>query len=668
MSTILNDITHTTKSNHLIDTIQKTVLVIDDDIMSCEILYELFDRENFRVLIGTNGQEGIRILTEHQATNKAIDIIILDKSMPIMDGMEFLTQPILKHYSLTPIIMLSANLSQKETVEAFRNGVWDTITKQGDLEIVLERVKIQLNKVDYLKKEAFKQQELVRLVYADQVTNLPNVKSFFSTFKNINKEIALLIINLDNFGDINNIYGRPIGDEMLINVSNRLTEYLGENSYVARLGGAEFVVIIDQPNKAETMNIANILKNTINDTYQIKDLNIHITASIGISFYPEHGKEITTLLKHANIAASYVSAKGNRILEFNEEMLVKIRQENEIKNDLRYALVKDPQQFQVYYQPVVDRDKKTVGAEALIRWHHPKNGLIPPFKFIPIAEKSEDLMVPLTELVMETVCKKLIEWRNDSFYVSVNISTVDLMSDNFVAKLEALIEQHHLNRNLFKIEITESHIMEDPEKAFAVIKDIKEKCQLELLIDDFGTGHSALSYLKRFPKGTIVKIDQSFIQSMALNEEEKLTLYGIINLALTRNMPIVIEGVDNVPIPSSIFTEIEGINQEQSECIFYDIKYIEKWGRLSRDFQPYSDTFTFKLSEDCFKTLDLKNDIAKQILQDIVFEILKRFSVETIFKELKTFDINRFQGFYFDKPLTEADFESKYINLSPEKD
>jgi diguanylate cyclase (GGDEF)-like protein len=662
MCTIIDDINRTTNSNSSINPLQKTVLVIDDDISSCEILYELFDKENYRVLVGINGQEGVRILTEHQDSNESIDIIILDKFMPVMDGIEFLKQPILKNYSLTPIIMLSANLNQKETVEAFRNGVWDTITKQGDLEIVLERVKIQLDKVAYLKKEAVKQQELKRLVYADQVTNLPNVKAFFNKFKNINNEIALLMINLDNFGDINNIYGRPIGDEMLKNVATRLTNYLGVNNYMARLGGAEFVLIIDQPVKDEIIKTANILKNTINDTYQIKDLNIHITASIGISFYPEHGKEITTLLKHANIAASLVSMKGNRILEFNEEMLVKIRQENEIKNDLRHALFKDPQQFKIYYQPVVDRDKKAVGAEALIRWHHPKNGLIPPFKFIPIAEKSEDLMVPLTELVMETVCKKINEWHTESFYVSVNISTIDLLSDNFITKLEALIGQYRLNRDLLKIEITESHIMEDPEKAFCVIKDIKEKCKLELLIDDFGTGHSALSYLKRFPKRTIVKIDQSFIQSMALNEEEKLTLYGIINLALTRNMPIVIEGVDNVPIPKSVFTEIEGINRDQSECIFDDIKYIEKWGRLSHDFQPYANTFTFKLSDDCFERLNLNHNIARQKLENNVFEILKRFSVETIFKKLKRFDINRFQGFYFDKPLTEEDFEKKYIN------
>jgi diguanylate cyclase (GGDEF)-like protein len=196
---------------------------------------------------------------------------------------------------MTPIIMLSANLNQKETVEAFRNGVWDTITKQGDLEIVLERVKIQLDKVAYLKKEAVKRQELKRLVYADQVTNLPNVKAFFNKFKNINNEIALLMVNLDDFGDINNIHGRPIGDEMLKKVSTRLTNYLGENNYMAGLGGAEFVVIIDQSVKHEIIKTANILKNTINDTYHIKDLNIHITASIGISFYPEHGGDYLTI-------------------------------------------------------------------------------------------------------------------------------------------------------------------------------------------------------------------------------------------------------------------------------------------------------------------------------------------------------------------------------------
>ncbi|NQU64000.1 MAG: EAL domain-containing protein [SAR324 cluster bacterium] len=181
------------------------------------------------------------------------------------------------------------------------------------------------------------------------------------------------------------------------------------------------------------------------------------------------------------------------------------------------------------------------------------------------------------------------------------------------------------------------------------------------MIDDFGTGHSALSYLKRFPKGTIVKIDQSFIQSMALNEEEKLTLYGIINLALTRNMPIVVEGVDNAPIPKEIFTQIKGISWAQSGSIFDSIEYIEKGSRLSTDFKPYEDSFQFKLSEACFKELRISEGTEKQKLEVDVFEILKRFSVETIFRELKAFEIDRFQGFYFDRPLSEDIFEEKYI-------
>ncbi|NQU64153.1 MAG: EAL domain-containing protein, partial [SAR324 cluster bacterium] len=463
MSTIEEITAGAINSEILDDSDLKTVLIIDDDITNCELLAEFFSTENYRLLFALDGIEGVHVLTERKKADQFVDVIILDKVMPNMDGMEFLKQPILKRYPLTPIIMLSGDLSQQETVEAYRTGIWDFIAKPSDMNGLLERVRIQLNKVEFLKKEAFKQEELERLVHIDQVTNLPNVKSFFTNYKTINRDITLLILNLDKFSDVNNIFGRPVGDDVLRSVKSRLVSHLGENTYIARLGGAEFVVILEKTFKEDTIRFTSALREAISDSYKIRDLNIHIAVSIGIAFYPEHGKEITILLKNANIAASQANLKGRHISVFDDDMLIKIRHENEIKNDLRYALEKDPEQFKVYYQPVVDRNKKTVGAEALIRWHHPVNGLIPPFQFIPIAEKSDELMVPLTKLIMETVCQKIAEWNKDSFYVSVNISTLDLLSNNFINTLETLIKKYGLKREQLKIEITESHIMDDPE-------------------------------------------------------------------------------------------------------------------------------------------------------------------------------------------------------------
>ncbi len=648
-------------SDGTIESSQKTILVIDDDAKNNEILIELFSTKNYRTISTQDGQKGVDILTEYRKANKPIDAIVLDKSMPVMDGMEFLKQPILKDYPLTPIIFLSAYMTHQETIEANRQGAWDFIIKSGDLEIILDRLQIQLDKVGHLKREAQKKMELKRLALVDHVTNLPNTKAFFDNFKEIKNKIVLLIANLDGFSEINNIYGRPLGDKILRIVADRIQSCLDKYSYIARLGGAEFVIILPDTDDENAMLKAVELSDAINDTFRIENLNIHTTASIGISFYPEHGEDTPTLLKHANIAASQISATGNRLLVFNEKMLEKIRNENEIKNDLRYALTKEPEQLKVHFQPVVNHDGEVVGAEALIRWHHPRDGFIPPFKFIPLAEKSEDLIVPLTDFVIETVCKKIEKWSNNSLYVSVNISTVDLLSENFINKLESLIEKYNIDRSLLKIEITESHVMEDPEKAFEVIHAIKDICKLELLIDDFGTGHSSLSYLNRFPKGTTVKIDQYFIQSMPLSEEEKLTLYGIINLAATRNMPIVVEGLDSVPIPKHIFTEIEGIDPVQSDYIFDDIKYIGKWNRLSNDFKPYSDTFQFHLSIELFDKLGITDDQDKQKLEQDVFKILKRFSAEHIFEKLKSFEIDKFQGFYFSKPLSEVQFEEEHL-------
>lgn len=659
MDMIMNNSLPILNSNSTTESNQKTVLIIDDEISNQEILHELFSMENHRTLFANNGKEGVDILAEYKKTNKTVDIIILDKVMPVMDGMEFLQQPILKEFPLTPIIFLSANLTLQETIEANRNGAWDFIIKSGDLDIILERVQVQLDKVSSLKHETKKKKELERLAFVDNVTNLPNTKAFFDEFKIIDHKSTLLIINLNEFSDINNIHGRPVGDVVLKKVSDRIKPLIGRHDYLARLGGAEFVVVLN--NRVNAEKTAEVLTDALHETYRVDKLNIHVTVNIGISFYPEHGKDIATILKNANIAASHISGKRNSFLIFNEEMLLKIREENEIKNDLWYALVRDPQQLKVYYQPVVDSSGKVVGSEALIRWFHPKDGLIPPYKFIPLAEESEDLIVPLTNLILEIVCNKIKMWGKNSLYVSVNISTVDLLSDNFIDRLINLMDKYNMDRNLLKIEITESHIMEDPEKAFEVIHAIKDKCKLELLIDDFGTGHSALSYLNRFPKGTTVKIDQSFIQNMPLHEEEKLTLYGIINLAHTRNMPIVIEGLDSVPIPKQIFTEIDGIDEVQSEAIFDDIPYIDKWKRLSSDLKPYDKTLNFRLSNELFDKLTVPSEKKKELTKS-VFEILKRFSAEYIFEKLKVFKIQKFQGYYFEMPLSEEEYEEKYIN------
>ncbi len=393
----------------------------------------------------------------------------------------------------------------------------------------------------------------------DQITGLPNRKAFFKQFSTDDTEKAILILNLDEFKNINLTYGREVGDELIKIAAERILTLLNDDDYMARLEGAEFAVVKKVTDEQEVMDLAERMSKQVDSSYLINGLNLHVSNRIGVAFYPDHGKSVSSLLINANVALSYNPRKGERYRVFTDEMYHEIHRRNKIVNDLRYAINCDEDQINMVYQPIVDQNKQVIGAEALVRWHHPEEGIVYPIEFISLAEET-GMISQLTQIIIGKVCEKLAQWGKTVPYITINISTLDLMEPEFVQMSLEKIALHSLEKKRIRFEITESHVMKDPYQAFYVLEELNRH-GIQLLIDDFGTGHSSLSYLSQFPKGTVLKIDRSFMKDLTTGDKNLDIIRTILNLASTFDMNVVAEGVEE---PSQ-FDILKGMGLEKMQ-------------------------------------------------------------------------------------------------------
>jgi len=392
-----------------------------------------------------------------------------------------------------------------------------------------------------ITEQAKSRQKIQEISLTDQVTGLPNRKALFENYELGEKPKAVLLVDLDGFKMINSAHGREIGDRMMKRVTKRILDCLSPDDYLARLEGAEFAAVLQQADQNQISQIAELINRKIDEIYLIDELNIQMTASIGIAFYPENGADISTLLKNANVAVSSLAPQGNNYRIFNNNMFEEITRTNKLLNELRLALETDQDQLKVYYQPIVDQSKKVIGAEALIRWQHPQDGLIAPDMFIGLAEDT-GLIAQLTDLVVSRVSASLKKWKDNQLYITVNISTMDLIEEDFYSRIKESINGS-VDKRLMRIEITENRVMENPEPAFENIQNLNDK-GIKVLIDDFGTGHFSLSYLQRFPRGTTLKIDRSFVVNLPNDNTKYNIVKTIMNLAKSLEMEVVVEGVE----------------------------------------------------------------------------------------------------------------------------
>lgn len=426
---------------------------------------------------------------------------------------------------------------------------WLTITEVADADGDTVNYVAVFSDISEVRQAEDRLQELVN---HDPLTGLPNRRLLNElmghAIKRAEREqamIGLLFIDLDRFKTINDSLGHQVGDKLLAEVASRLTNAMRESDAVARLGGDEFVVMVDDLRDIDDAKIiAKKVIDSLHTEFIIDGKEFFIGASIGISIYPNHGREVDDLLKAADIAMYQVKNEGkNNYRFYSAELSENAVERFTLESMLRRAMERN--QFEVYYQPQVSlATGNIVGAEALIRWHHPDLGLVSPAKFIPLAEES-DLIIQIGEWVLREAALQAMRWSAEGFgleWVSVNVSGVQIQRSNFVDTVYGVLIETDCDPNLLELEITESTIMRNTEYVIGVLDHIKA-LGLRLAIDDFGTGYSSLSHLKRLPLHKL-KIDQSFVHDLPFDTDDAAIARVIQGLGRSLGLTVIAEGVE----------------------------------------------------------------------------------------------------------------------------
>lgn len=392
--------------------------------------------------------------------------------------------------------------------------------------------------------------ELEYLAYHDPVTgvfNKASMKKYINELISLKKcnEFAIMIVDIDNFKYINDTMGHSFGDQILSEFGSRLGNLAGKGSTIYRLGGDGFVIVIEgYKDKALVEKLAVKILKDFRIPFDIKGSRVFMTISMGVSVYPEHGDSMDELLKNADIALYKAKETGkNRIVFYNKPMNEAISERVSIEKHLRTALINN--EFELHYQPQLDiKNNKISGFEALIRWNSPELGFVSPVRFISIAEDSH-MIVPIGEWVLRNACmyiKKLHRRGYSDVSISVNISMLQLLQDDFVENVLAILNCTELDPCYLELEITESILMESYELIAQKLKLLKDS-GIKIALDDFGKGYSSLYYLRQLPISTL-KIDKSFIDTIGTEGKHKSLTNLMVKIGKTMGLSVVAEGVE----------------------------------------------------------------------------------------------------------------------------
>lgn len=399
---------------------------------------------------------------------------------------------------------------------------------------------------------AHKELQLQQVLHFDTLTGLPKRQMFFDLLQNHMTSIsrcggtlALLYLDLDRFKNINDSLGHAVGDKVLQQVAKRLEAVLGEGDQLSRMGGDEFLITLNQAqNISHVATLANTLLQALALPLQVEQHRFHLTASVGISMFPADADSPDLLLSCADSAMHQAKESGRNIYRFYKpHMNEKAHELLRLENDLRQAI--EEEHLELHYQPQFNLEtNRIVGVEALLRWNHPHHGMIPPGKFIPLAEETS-LIIPLGEWVLRTACAQIAAWNEmglSSLKVAVNISAIQFHRVDLVDLVSRLLRNYEIPASQLELEITESVIMADVDAAIDTMRRLTAM-GVSLSIDDFGTGYSSLNYLKKFPI-SMLKIDRSFIDDIPNDNHDAAIALSVIALANHMDIEVVAEGIE----------------------------------------------------------------------------------------------------------------------------
>jgi diguanylate cyclase len=543
------------------------VLVVDDDPGARLLVESALEMAGFRVTTAADGASAIA-----EFRDRPTDCVVLDVIMPGMNGYDVCAAiraiPAGRH---VPILMMTSLDDMESVTRAYTSGANDFSSKGINPMLLAQRVKFLVRAKQTQDRLRDSEARVRYLAYFDTLTGLPNRYRLTQILDQLiawaaprDRRIAVLMLDLDGFARINDTVGHRHGDILLQDVAGRLKQVMrqpermtdtGEDQidivdphdWLARTGGDEFSIVMPRMNSAEAaVAVTSRVQAAFARPFLAAQREVHVSATIGISTYPDDGADAETVVKNADAAMYHAkdAGRGGHMV-FAPSISSRAAKHLSLETDLRKAI--ERREFLLHYQPRVSlADLSVKGVEALLRWRHSERGFVPPDEFIPLAEQS-GLIVEIGDWVLREACAQVRRWLDQSvpaLPVAVNVSGVQFRDETLVARVDRAMEASNINGSHIEIEMTEGALIEYSNQVSAVLKELKSR-GIAIALDDFGTGYSSLSYLRKFPID-ILKIDRSFVRDIAPHNRGQAPLVdAIISMAKSLGLTTVAEGVES---------------------------------------------------------------------------------------------------------------------------
>ena len=536
---------------------RSSILLIDDDEPIRDLLSTLL--EDYHCVAAKSAEDAIRVLKSIK-----FELVISDINMEGISGLE-LVPYILNEHPETVVVMMSGQQTIDTAIQSMRVGAFDYITKPLDLHHVEAAVRRALEHHKLLAERRYHENnlhelvqqrsaEIERLARFDTLTDLPNRLLFEDRLTQALKRaphdsrpLGTLLLRVDRFKELNDTLGSALGDNLLRDIAERIRGASGEWGTLARFEGDEFALLITDINASE--NVLKVVRDIIESfkaAFVFAEHQLYVTVSIGVSLFPIDGMTSEELLQNSGVALYRAQRLGGDGYQFYQpEMNARALERLTMEGDLRRAIEQD--ELRLYYQPQIDLSShRIVGAEALIRWQHPRLGLLAPSEFISLAEDT-GLIVALGEWALRTACRQVRGWHDAGLAhlkVSVNVSPRQFQQDGFAQTVAQILSETAIDPSTLLLEITETSIMQSAGQAVTLLAELKHM-GLMVAIDDFGVGYSSLSYLKRLPID-MLKIDRCFVSDSTTDPDDAALVMTIITLAHNLRLKVMAEGVETV--------------------------------------------------------------------------------------------------------------------------
>ncbi|MBM7607790.1 diguanylate cyclase (GGDEF)-like protein [Lysinibacillus composti] len=613
------------------------ILLVDDRPENLLALEAIIEREEYHLIKAQSGEEALKHLLKYDFA-----VILLDVQMPGMDG--FSTAKIIKAREKTkniPILFITANNMDSEHIfMGYSVGAIDYILKPFDPMILKSKVErfvemYRLRQQLQAQTNALEEKNKVieHMAFHDGLTGLPNRRMLNEQLvtnihraKAANKSLGILFIDLDRFKYVNDSLGHLMGDRILIEVSKRLSSIVREGDFVARAGGDEFIILLPNTDREGSLEVAENILHAFKAPFLINQYEFYITTSIGLAVFPYDGDDSNTIIKNADAALYRAKEQGkNKYKVFHTGMNIQSYRTFLMQNDLRKAIARN--EFSLVYQPRVHIESgKVMSAEALLRWNHPEWGPVSPEEFIPIAEEM-GLILEIDEWVLKSVCEQINRWKElglPSMRIAINFSAQHFVQRNFIDQIQTILHDARIAPELIEIEITETAILGNEAIVSQTLTQIRQM-GIMISLDDYGTGYSSLTYLKKFPFDTI-KIDHSFIQDLASNENNsRVIVESIIWLARQLNMKVIAEGVERLDqlklLTEFQCNEVQGYIYSKPLKPEDFIKFLSAYGEQRAAEQPKTNAAVEHTSKP-------KPDVEIGVNKDILKHAINQIKIE----------------------------------------